>query len=78
MTYDPDMIDKTFDMITDSDLTDTSKAPGQAALPSSCPIALPSSSSNSKPNANESNFGAKLSCQSHRQESQCTVAHQWI
>ena len=60
-TYDPDMIDKTFDMITDSDLTDTSKATGQAA-PSSCPIALPSSSSNSKPNANESNFGAKLSC----------------
>jgi hypothetical protein len=55
MTYEPDRIDRNFDMIT-KDLIDTRKAAGQAA-PTSCPIAIPSSSSNSK--QNENNFGAK-------------------
>lgn len=59
MTYRPDMIDRTFDVITE-DLIDTNKATGQAA-PTSCPMAVPPPSSNSKRKANGSNFGANPS-----------------
>lgn len=52
MTYQPDSIDSTFDIITE-DLIDTSKATGQAAHAStSCPSAVPPSSSNSDLNTN--------------------------
>ena len=45
MTYEPDMIDITFDMIHD-DLIGSSKPTGQVLCPS-CPMSLPSSLSNS-------------------------------
>ena len=49
MTYQPDSIDRTFDIITE-DVIDTSKPSGQA--PTSCPIAVPPSSFNSELNTN--------------------------
>ena len=48
MTFEPDMISRTFDMIT-KDLTDLNQPTGQAAPPS-FPMPLPSSSSNSELN----------------------------